>query len=106
MVQSQRKVSTGKVAKMAQKEDDTFPIDQIREMFDGEWVLVEVTALLRPDQPLRGRILAHHKNRMEIAKKTRKFHDTNPGKMSHTLFAGDAIPKGVVVVLAESRPAS
>lgn len=91
---------------MAQKKDDTFPIDEIREMFDSEWVLVEVTALRRPGQPSRGKILAHHKSRMEIARRTRKFHDANPDKMSYTLFAGDAIPKGVVVVLMESRTTS
>jgi hypothetical protein len=92
--------------KKEEKKDDTFRIDEIREMFDDEWVLVEVTKLRGPGQPSRGRVLAHHKSRMKIARMTRKFHDANPGKMSYTLFAGDVIPKGVVVVLIGSQTAS
>ncbi|OGG46711.1 MAG: hypothetical protein A3F84_20320 [Candidatus Handelsmanbacteria bacterium RIFCSPLOWO2_12_FULL_64_10] len=87
------------MAKKNEKKDDTFRIDEIREMFDNEWVLVEVTRLRGPGQPSRGRVLAHHKSRMKIARMTRKFHAANPGKMSYTLFSGEVIPKGVVVVL-------
>lgn len=91
---------------MVKNKDNTLRIDEIREMFDDEWVLVEVTEFNAPGQPSRGRILAHHKSRMRIARMTRKFHEANPGKMSYTLFAGEVIPKGVVVVLIGSQTAS
>lgn len=80
-----------------------FPLDQIREMFDDEWVLIEVTHFHAPGQPSKGRVLTHDKNRMKIAKKTRKYHDANPDHMTHTLFSGNAIPEGVVVVFLESK---
>ena len=88
---------------MIRKKDEQkgaiYRIAEIREMFDNEWVLVEVTKLRGPSQPSRGRILAHHKNRMRIARMTRQFHEANPDKMSYTLFAGETIPKGMAVVL-------
>ena len=81
----------------------TLPLDQIREMFDNEWVLVEVTHFHAPGQPSKGRVLSHDKSRMKIARETRTYHDANPHQMTHTLFSGDAIPEGVVVVLLESE---
>lgn len=89
-----------------ERKGDTFRIDEIREMFANEWVLVEVTKLRGPGQPAKGRVLAHHKDRMKIARLTRQFHEANPDKMSYTLFAGDAIPKGMAVVLGGAHAPS
>ena len=69
-------------------------IDKIRERFEDEWLLLEVTKTDRLDQPLEGRLLSHSPNRDEI---WRSFRESKGDLMVE--FSGPIVPQGFVLQL-------
>lgn len=69
-------------------------IDEIRERFDSEWILVEDPQLDESFDVLAGRVLAHSKDRDEVYQKAVELRP----KRSAFLYLG-GIPDGTAVVL-------
>ena len=68
-------------------------IEEIKERFKDEWVLVEITKTDGLNQPLEGEVIAHSKNKDE----TNRAMIQNKEKYTHHFYTGK-IPEGYVVM--------
>lgn len=66
-------------------------IEELREKYQNEWLLIRVTAVDDQDQPVEGELLAHSKNRDEIydaqLKRREDLYITYAGKMPEKGYA-------------------
>lgn len=76
--------------------DGVMTIEEIRERYAGEWVLIEFVELDEDMQIVRGRVLAHSLNDEEIFQKFLELrHQKRPVAIE---FLGQ-VPEDVVVVV-------
>lgn len=71
--------------------EEVIDIAAMEKQYQGEWLLFEVLESDGQDQPVRGRLLCHHKNRDFIHQKdveTRSPH-------AYITYAGPVLPEGV-----------
>jgi hypothetical protein len=73
-------------------------IAEIREKYDGQWVVVEVTKKDRYNNPSRGRVLFHGTNQDEVYGQGPKYRESHPSAKLYYLYAGDPIPYGMGVM--------
>jgi len=72
-------------------------VDEIKERFKDEWVLVEVLEKNELNQPTKGRVIAHSRNRDDIydALKGTK------GKHTYQFWTGEIPDKGYAVAFVK-----
>jgi hypothetical protein len=73
---------------------ETLTLDEMKDRFDAEWVLVEDPEVDEHFRVLRGKVLCHSKDRDEVY---RKMVELRP-KSSATLYFG-TMPEGSAIVL-------
>lgn len=77
---------------------DDLKISEIREKYDGQWVVVEVTKIDKYDNPSRGRVLSHNIDEAEVTRHGQKYREEHPKADLYYFFAGQAIPTGIGVM--------
>jgi hypothetical protein len=75
--------------------NDTMTIQEIREHFDSEWVLVGDPETNESLQVLRGNVLCHSKDRDEVYGKAIELRP----KRCAVLYTGLVPPKGAAIAL-------
>ncbi len=80
---------------------DDLKISEIREKYDGQWVVVEVTKKDKYNNPSRGRVLFHGTNQDEVYGQGPKYRDTHPEVKLFYFYAGQAIPDGIGVMFVQ-----
>lgn len=70
-------------------------LKEIRERYQDEWVLVDVTAQDELKQPTEGRVLVHDRDRDVVYDEW----ETTPAKDAFVFFTGDIVKKGYVAML-------
>jgi len=70
-------------------------IPETEKRYKDEWLLFEVIETDRLNQPIRGRLLYHSKDRNEIHKVAMK----SKCKIDYITFTGDPFPKDGAVIL-------
>ena len=68
-------------------------IEEIRQRFSQEWLLIEVTKTDKMDQPVEGRLLAHSTDHDELWRMSEKFE----GDL-FVVFSGP-VPEGMIFAL-------
>ncbi len=76
------------------KVDQVLTLDQIKEEFDSEWILLADPEVDRRGQIVRGRVVAHSKDRDEVYRKSIELRL----KSAATLYTGK-MPKDTAIVL-------
>lgn len=76
-------------------------ISEIRQKFDGNWVVVEVTKVDRHNNPLRGCVLFHGKDEQEVYSQGPKYREAHPEADLFYFYAGNVIPEGIGVMLVQ-----
>lgn len=72
----------------------SFPIDQLRRRYKGEWLLISVDQLdAATTTPRRGRLLAHSKDREALYDQLLR----TKAKLPLVTYSEDAPPKGYAV---------
>lgn len=74
---------------------ETLDIAEETARYEDEWLLFEVVETDEVDQPIRGRLLCHDRNRHVIHEEAMK----HPDLPLQFKFTGDAFPPDVVVIL-------
>ena len=80
---------------------DDLKISEIREKYDGQWVVVEITKVDKYNNPLRGRVLFHGTDQDKVYGQGPKYRDTHPGVKLFYFYAGQAIPNGIGVMFVQ-----
>lgn len=75
--------------------DRMLTLKEIRERYQDEWVLVDVTAQDELKQPTEGRVLVHDRDRDVVYDEW----ETTPAKDAFVFFTGDIVKKGYVAML-------
>lgn len=70
-------------------------IRECEKLYPDEWLLFEVMEYDEQHLPLKGRLIAHSKDRDEIQKSALQIKPAT----GYTLYSGDPIPEGMAVVL-------
>ncbi|MCX7855010.1 MAG: hypothetical protein N2556_03380 [Anaerolineae bacterium] len=78
------------------QKDGILTMEEIRERYAGEWVLIECVELDEDLQVVRGRVLAHSSSDEEIFQKLREWRDQ---EMPIALEYLGQIPEDVVVIV-------
>jgi hypothetical protein len=84
---------------MAQMKDGTITVAEAYERYPDEWVLMEITQPHKDYRRERGRVLAHSTNRGDLLEPHQRFRAEHPKTLMGEFYAGDLIPRDVVVVL-------
>lgn len=71
-----------------------------RQRFQGQWVAMQIARADRADVPVEGEVIAHARERRALHEKARAFRSTHPAARLFIFFAGDPIPEGLAVSLA------
>ena len=79
---------------------DDLKISEIREKYDGQWVVVEVTKVDKYDNPLRGRVLFNGTDQDKVYGQGRQHRDDYPDADLFYFYAGHLIPQGIGVMFA------
>ena len=74
--------------------DKVMSWDEIKETFDGEWVLIEDPECTPSHQVIRGKVVFHSKKRSEVHNKFKELSPLHPA----ILYVGDT-PKDLVFAL-------
>jgi hypothetical protein len=69
-------------------------IDEMRRLYDSQWLLVEDPVTTPMLQVTAGKVLWHSKNKQEIYQKLEEFKPTNAA----LIFAGDLVLDGVFLL--------
>jgi len=80
---------------------DNLKISEIREKYDGQWVVVEITKVDKYDNPLRGHVLFHGTNQDEVYGQGPKYRQAHPKADLFYFYAGQAIPDGIGVMFVQ-----
>ena len=83
---------------------DDLQIQEIREKYRDQWVVVEITKADKHNNPKRGRVLFHGNNQKEIYGQGPKYRETHPGAKLFYFYAGNVMPEGMGVILVQSKP--
>jgi hypothetical protein len=75
--------------------EDLVNIKECEKLYPDEWLLFEVVEVDEMNRPLKGRLLAHSKDRDEVHKVAM---DVKP-KIGYTTYSGELIPKDMAVAL-------
>ena len=67
-------------------------IDEIKQKYPDEWVLVKVEKIDKLNRPIEGELIAHNKSRDEIYAKMK-----NVKGHTYTLYTGKILEKGYAV---------
>ncbi len=78
------------------QKDGILPMEEIREQYAGEWVLIEYVELDEDMQIVRGRVLAHSSDDEEIFQKFLGFIDQ---KMPVAIENLGQVPEDVIFVV-------
>lgn len=90
---------------MAKKKNATrfpqgvFPLEQIEEQYEGQWVLVEETFWNKSGRPLAGRVVAHSRDKETVVETGVNYGKQHTDVQLFLFYAGEKIPEGVVVLL-------
>lgn len=76
---------------------DIVNIKEIEKLHPDEWLLFEVVEGDEQNHPVKGRLLAHSKDRNEVHKAA--LHERSKDKLLYTFFSGECVPKDVAVAL-------
>ena len=74
---------------------DLVNIKECEKLYPDEWVLFEVLEVDEKNQPVKGKLLAHSKDRDEVHKVDMKHQNV----LTYVFYAGDVIPKDMAVAL-------
>lgn len=84
---------------MAKAKDGAITIADAYEHYPDEWVLMEITRDHNDYRKTWGKVIAHSTNRDDIDEPYRRFREDHPATLTFEFFAGDLVPRDVVVVL-------
>ena len=74
-------------------------IPKIREKFQDEWVVVEITETDRYDVPTKGIVRFHGEDKEKVYDDRFDFRKRNPKSDLYFFYTGDLVPKGMGVML-------
>lgn len=74
-------------------------ITTIREKFEDEWVVVQITKRDKYEVPTAGIVLFHGEDKEEIYDKGFEYRNKTPKSDLYFFYTGDLVPKGVGVLL-------
>ncbi len=74
-------------------------IPKIREKFQDEWVVVEITKTDKYDVPTKGIVLFHGEDKEKVYDDGFDFRKRNPISDLYFFYTGDLVPKGMGVML-------
>jgi hypothetical protein len=80
---------------------DDLKIVEIREKYDGQWVVVEITKVDKYDNPLRGRVLFNGANQDQVYRDGAKYRNSHSEADLYFFYAGQAIPTGIGVMFVQ-----
>jgi hypothetical protein len=64
--------------------------DEMRQLYENEWVLFEITRLTRTGKSW-GRVLVHSPNRVDLSATRIRFHEEHPEGKTGVFFAGPLV---------------
>ena len=74
-------------------------VAEIRQAYPDEWVLMEITRDAKDTERIRGRLIAHGRDRADIREPFLRFGAEHPHTRVYRFFTGEIVPEGVVVIL-------
>lgn len=76
-------------------------VAEIERDYPDEWVLLEITHDQRHHHRIKGRLLAHAKDRAALLDAYHRFRAANPTAQTYQFFTGDVVPADLdaIVVL-------
>ena len=74
-------------------------IPKIREEFQDEWVVVQITKKDNYEVPAAGVVLFHGSNQDEVYRRGSEHRKKNPESKLYLFYTGDLVPKGMGVML-------
>ena len=75
--------------------EDTVNIKEAEKLYPDEWLLFEVVEVDEKNKPVKGRLLAHSKEKDEIYKADMQTRCAD----GYITYTGELIPKDMAVVL-------
>jgi hypothetical protein len=74
-------------------------VAEIRQAYPDEWVVMEITRDAKDTERVRGRLIAHGRDRADIEEPFLRFCADHPQTRVYRFFTGEIVPEGVVVIL-------
>ena len=75
-------------------------VAEIEQAYPDEWVQIEITRDAKDTRRVRGRLLAHSRNRADLDESYQRFRAEHPEARVYEFFTGgEQIPEGVSIVL-------
>ena len=74
-------------------------VAEIEQAYPDEWVVMEITRDAKHHHRVRGRLIAHGRDRADIQEPFLRFCAEHPQTRVYRFFTGEIVPEGVVVIL-------